>query len=66
MTRPKTKGDHSLNLILYITSSKIKKESRIVAQWNQGIIHPGDTDLWTGMTMKVPAGRSHLFIFDNE
>ena len=48
----------------YITSSKKKKESCIVAQWNRGIIHPGDTDLWTGMTMKVPAGRSHLFIFD--
>ena len=60
MTRPKTKGGHPLNLTLYTISSKTKKESRIVAQWNRGIIHPGDTDLWTGMTMKVPSGGSLL------
>ena len=42
--------------IRYITTNKTKKESRIVAQWNRGIIRPGDTDLWSGMTIKVPAG----------
>ena len=48
----------TLSLIAHVTykaTSRNKSESRIVAQKRHGGVSPGDSDLWGGVVMKVPA-----------
>merc|ERR1712210_405782 len=41
--------------VTYITRSKNKYVSRIVAQTRHGRVSAGDSDLWEGVVMKIPA-----------
>ena len=41
--------------ICYMTPRKNKTETRVVAEINRGSIGPGESDMWEGVTMRVPA-----------
>ena len=41
--------------VTYITRSKNKYVNRIVAQTRHGRVSAGDSDLWEGVVMKIPA-----------
>ena len=38
-----------------MTPRKNKNETRVVAEINRGAIGPGESDMWEGVVMRVPA-----------
>ena len=38
-----------------MTPRKNKNETRVVAEIKRGAIGPGDSDMWEGVVMRVPA-----------
>ena len=38
-----------------MTPRKNKNETRVVAEINRGPIGPGDSDMWEGVVMRIPA-----------
>ena len=41
--------------VRYMTPRKNKNETRVVAEINRGAIGPGESDMWEGVVMRVPA-----------
>ena len=41
--------------VRYMTPRKNKNETRVVAEIKRGAIGPGESDMWEGVVMRVPA-----------